>query len=62
MSIRDTTYTIRSAFYVDIHLEIDSEDRLRNDKTDDFNLLIMNFPLYVTTFQQYLHIQYIPFS
>jgi hypothetical protein len=58
-------YTIRSALYVDIHLEIDSEGRLRTkpyDKADDFNLPIMNLPLYVTTFQHYLHMEYIPFS
>ena len=65
LQTRDTTYTIRSALYVDIHLEIDSEDRLRRkpyDKTDDFNLPIIIFPLYVATFQQYLHMEYIPFS
>jgi hypothetical protein len=65
LQTRDTTYTIRSALYVDIHLKIDSEDRLRTkpyDKTDDFNLPIINFPLYVATFQQYLHMEYIPFS
>ena len=65
LQIRDTTYTKRSALYVDTHLEIDSEDRLRrkpDDKTDDFNLPIINFPLYVATFQQYLHMEYIPFS
>jgi hypothetical protein len=65
LQIRDATYTIRSALYVDTHLEIDSEDRLRRkpyDKTDDFNLPIIIFPLYVATFQQYLHMEYIPFS
>jgi hypothetical protein len=58
-------HTIRSALYVDIHLEIDSEGRLRTkpyDKADYFNLPIMNLPLYITTFQHYLHMGYIPFS
>jgi hypothetical protein len=32
------------------------------NKTDDFNLPIIKFPLYVATFQQYLHMEYIPFS
>jgi hypothetical protein len=41
--IKDTTDTDRSASYLDLHLEIDSEGRLRTklyDKRDDFN-----FPL-----------------
>jgi hypothetical protein len=45
--IKDTTYTDRSASYLDIHLEIESERRLRTklyDKRDDFNFLIVNFP------------------
>ena len=65
LQIRDATYTIRSALYVDTHPEIDNEVRLRTkpyDKTDDFNHPIVNFPLYVATFQQYLHMEYIPFS
>jgi hypothetical protein len=36
-----------SASYLDLHLEIDSEGRLRTkpyDKGDDFNFLIVNFP------------------
>jgi hypothetical protein len=43
LEIKDTTDTDRSASYLDLHLEIDSEDRLRTklyDKRDDFN-----FPL-----------------
>ena len=45
--IKDTTYTTRSASYLDLHLEIDIEGRLRTniyDKRDDFNFPIANFP------------------
>ena len=38
--IKDTTDTDKSASYLDLHLEIDSEGRLRTnlyDKGDDFN-------------------------
>ena len=45
--IKDTTYTDRSASYLDLHLKIDSEGRLRTklyDKRDYFNFPIMNFP------------------
>jgi hypothetical protein len=45
--IKDTTYTDRSASYLDLHLEIDSEERLRTklyDKRVDFNFPIVNFP------------------
>ena len=44
---KDTKYTDRSASYLDIHLKIDSEERLRTklyDKRDDFKFPIMNFP------------------
>jgi hypothetical protein len=47
LEIKDTTDTDRSASYLDLHLEIDSEGRLRtkfNNNRDDFNFLIMNFP------------------
>jgi hypothetical protein len=43
----DTTDTDKSASYLDIHLEIDSEGRLRTkryDKRDDLNFPIVNFP------------------
>jgi hypothetical protein len=43
LEIKETTYTDRSASYLDLHLEIDNEGRLRiqlYDKRDDFN-----FPL-----------------
>ena len=45
--IKDTTDTDRSTSYLDLHLEIDSEGRLRMklyDKRDDFNFPIVNFP------------------
>jgi hypothetical protein len=47
LEIKDTTDTDRSALYLDLHLEIDSEGRLRTklyDKRDDFNFPIVNFP------------------
>ena len=47
LEIKDATYTNRSASYLDLHLEIDSEGRLRTklyDKRDDFNFHIVNFP------------------
>ena len=47
LEIKDTTDTDRSASYLDLHLEIDSEVRLRTklyDKKDYFNFPIMNFP------------------
>ena len=47
LEIKDTTDTDRSALYLDIHLEIDSEGRLVTilyDKRDDFNFPIVNFP------------------
>jgi hypothetical protein len=45
--IKDTTDTARSASYLDIHFEIDSERRLRTgfyDNRDYFNFPIVNFP------------------
>ena len=47
VEIKDTTYTDRSASYLDLHLEIDSEGRLRTklyDKRHDLNFPIVNFP------------------
>ena len=47
LEIKDTTDTDRSASYLDLHLEIDSEERLRTkryDIRDDFNFPIVNFP------------------
>ena len=45
--IKDITDTDRSASYLDLHLEIGSEGRLRttpDDKRDYFNFPIVNFP------------------
>jgi hypothetical protein len=47
LEVKDITDTDRSASYLDIHLEIDSEGRLRTklyEKRDYFNLPIVNFP------------------
>ena len=58
LEIKDTTDTDMFVSYLDLHLEIDSEGRLRTklyDKRDDFNFPIVNFHLYVATFQQHLH-------
>ena len=47
LEIKDAIDTDRSASYLDIQLDIDSEGRLRTklyDKTDDLNFPIMNFP------------------
>ena len=43
LEIKDTTDTDKSTSYLDLHLEIDSERRLRTkfyDKRDDFNFSI----------------------
>jgi hypothetical protein len=47
LEIKDTTNTDTSASYLDLHLGIDSERRLRTklyDNRDNFNFPIMNFP------------------
>jgi hypothetical protein len=47
LEVKDTTDTDRSVLYLDIHLEIDSEGRLRTklyDKRDYLNFPIVNFP------------------
>jgi hypothetical protein len=46
LEVRNTTDTDRSVSHLDIHIEIDSERRLRTklyDKRDDFNFPIVNF-------------------
>ena len=55
LGMKDITDTAMSASYIDLHLEINKEGRLRTklyDKRDDFNL-------HVATFQQHLHMEYI---
>jgi hypothetical protein len=62
LEIKDTTDADKSASYLDLHLEIDHERRLRTklyDKRDNFNFSLGTFNLYVATFQQHLHIEYI---
>ena len=47
LEIKDTTDSRKSASYLDLHLEIDSQGRLSTrlyDKRDDFNFPIVNFP------------------
>jgi hypothetical protein len=47
LEIKNITYADRSASYLDLHLEINSEGRLRTkhyDKRDDFDFPIVNFP------------------
>jgi hypothetical protein len=47
LEIKNTTNTDRSASYLDLHLKIDSECRLRTklyNKRDDSNFHIVNFP------------------
>jgi hypothetical protein len=54
LEIKDTTDTDRSASYLDLHLEIDSEEQLRMklyDKRDDFNCPIVNFPFICSNIQ-----------
>ena len=46
LEIKDTTYTVKSASYLDLHLEIDNEGRLKTklyDKRDDFSFPIVIF-------------------
>ena len=47
LDIKDTTDTIKSASYLDLHLEIDNEGRLKTKlylQRDDFRFPIVNFP------------------
>jgi hypothetical protein len=47
LEIKDTTDTDRYASYLDLHLEVDSEGRLRTklyDKINDIKFHIVNFP------------------
>jgi hypothetical protein len=50
--IKDITERDRSGSYLDLHLEIDNEGRLRTklyDKSDDINFTIVNFPFMRST-------------
>ena len=47
LEIKDTTNTVRCASYLDLHLKIDSDCRLRTklyNKRNDFDFPIVNFP------------------
>jgi hypothetical protein len=62
VEIKDTTDTDRSVTHLDLHLNIDSEERLRTKLYDNrqyFILPFVTFHLYVATFQQHLHMEYI---
>jgi hypothetical protein len=53
--INDTTDTDRYTSYLDLHLEIDNEVRLRTklyDKRDEFNSPIVKFPFTRSTFPE----------
>jgi hypothetical protein len=48
LEIKDTIHADRYASYLDLHLGIDNDDRLRTniyDKRDDLNVPIVNFLL-----------------
>jgi hypothetical protein len=58
LEIKDTTDTDRSVSYLDLHLEINSEWRLRMKLYDKWGIsifLLWTIHLYVATFQQRLH-------
>ena len=62
LETKDTTDTDKSVSYLDIHLEIDSEGLLsRNFMTKEIISIfaLWTFHLYVATFQQHLHVEYI---
>ena len=47
LELNDTTNTVKSASYIDSHLEYDNEGRLKTklyDKREDFSFPIVNFP------------------
>jgi hypothetical protein len=62
LEIKDTTDTARSALYLNLHLEMHSEDRLKT-KLYDKRYMISIFPLgtfdlYVATFQQHMNTEF----
>ena len=63
--IKDTTDIANSASYLDLHLEIDSEKRLRTKlyhRRNAFNFPLWTFHWYVATLQHHLHMEYISLS
>jgi hypothetical protein len=63
LEIKDTTDTDRSASYLDLHLKIDREGRLRTklyEKRDDFIFPIVIFPFICSNIPAaHLHMEYI---
>ena len=57
LEIKDTKDTDRSASYLDLHLEIDSEGRLRTAKVIISILPLWTSHSYVATFQQHLYME-----
>jgi hypothetical protein len=56
---------MQCCWYLDLHLEIDSEGWLRMklyDKRDDFNFSIVNFPFICSNNPAALHMEYISLS
>ena len=66
LELKETTDTDTSASYLDLHLEIDSEGRLRTKlyvKRVDFNFPIVNFPFICSNIPAApAYIEYISFS
>ena len=61
LEIKDTSDIAKSASYLDLHLEIDSEVRLRTklyDKRDYFYFPIMHFPFICGNISA-THVEYI---
>ena len=59
--IKDSTDTDRSASYLDLHLTIDSEGRLRKKFYDKEMISIFPlwiFHLYIAPFQQHMQLEY----
>ena len=59
LEIKDTTNTDRSASYLDLHLNSDSEGQLRTKlyhKRHDFNFPIVNFPFNYIQVDTYINI------
>ena len=58
LEVKDVTDTDRSASYFDLHLENDSQRRVRTKlyhKRDDFNFTIVNFPFICSNIPVTLH-------
>jgi hypothetical protein len=60
-AIKNTTDTDRSNSYLDRHIEIDSEERNFTTKEMISIFPLWSFHLYVATFQQHWHMEYISF-